>query len=118
MPFVSCASLGNALSVDVILSLTTIGGFHEGFRLTVTGDWQLSFDVELKGSGVFLPSTDGNLGSLQNNDYNICYTMGIDHHLLLWESFTFHQETKLETSNLVSSHSTHVMLQSDSCCYC
>ena len=46
------------------------------FRLTVTDDWQLSFDVGLKVSGVFLPSTEGNLSSLQDNDYDICYTMG------------------------------------------
>ena len=44
------------------------------FRLT--GDWQLSINVGLKVSSVFLPSTEGNLSSLQDNDYNICYTMG------------------------------------------
>lgn len=34
------------------------------FRLT--GDWQLSFDG-VKGSDVFLPFTEGSLGSLQGN---------------------------------------------------
>lgn len=51
-----------------------MGGVHVSFRLR--GDWQLSFDVGLKGSGGFLPSTEGNLGSLQDNNYNICHTMG------------------------------------------
>lgn len=37
--------------------------------LRLTGDWQLPFDVGLMGSGVFIPSADGNLGSLEGNDY-------------------------------------------------
>lgn len=41
--------------------------------LRLTGDWQLPFDVGLMGSVVFLPSTEGNLGSLEGNDYDNCY---------------------------------------------
>lgn len=65
--------------------------FQMAFRLTVTGDWQLSFD-RLKDFGVFLPTTDGKLGGLQDNDYNIWPK---DQHLLPWEGFIFHLEKNM-----------------------
>lgn len=61
------------------------------FRLTVTGDWQLSFD-RLKDFGVFLPSIEGKLGGLQDNDYNICYTMAKRSTSLTMGGFIFNLE--------------------------